>query len=59
VTNLGSIPRADHAVIIRSVFGRFAMGGGGSSSHLQSVGDLVTGYGKGRFRYYGELVEGR
>jgi hypothetical protein len=59
VTNLGSIPRADHAVIIRSVFGRFAMGGGGSSSHLQSVGDLVTGYAKGRFRYYGELVDGR
>jgi hypothetical protein len=59
VANLGSIPRTEQAVIIRSVFGRFSMGGGGSSSHLQSIGDLVTGYGKGRFRYYGELVDGR
>jgi len=59
VNNLSSLPRAEHAVIIRSVFGRFAMGTGGSSSHVQSVGELVTGYAKGRFRYYGELIDGR
>ena len=59
VNNLSGLPRADHAVVIRSVFGRFAMGGGGSSSHVQPVSDLVTGYAKGRFRYYGELIDGR
>jgi hypothetical protein len=59
VSNLANLPRADHAVIIRSVFGRFSMGSGGSSSHVQSLGDLVTGYSKGRYRYYGELVGGR
>jgi hypothetical protein len=59
VTNLSALPRADHAVIIRSVFGRFAMGSGGSSSHVQSVGDLITGFSKGRFRYYGELIDSK
>jgi len=59
VSNLSSLPRTEQAVVIRSVFGRFAMGSGGSSSHVQSVGDLVAGYGKGRFRYYGELIDGR
>jgi len=58
VANLGRIPRANHGVIIRSVFGRYARGGG-SSSHLQSVNELVDGFGKGRFRYYGELIDGR
>jgi hypothetical protein len=59
VNNLSNLPRADHAVIIRSVFGRFSMGSGGSSSHLQALSELVTGYSKGRYRYYGELVSGR
>jgi hypothetical protein len=58
VNNLGAIPRAGNGVIIRSVFGRYARGGG-SSSHLQPLDDLVHGFGKGRFRYYGELIEGR
>lgn len=57
VNNLGGLPRADHAVIIRSVFGRYARFGGGSSSHLQSVNELVQGFGKGQFRSYGELVD--
>jgi len=56
VNNLGAMPRADHGVIIRSVFGRYARFGGGSSSHLQPVNELVQGVGKGQFRSYGELI---
>ena len=59
VANLGRIPRADHGVVIRSVFGRYAQSGGGSSSHLQSANELVEGFAKGRFHYYGELIGGR
>ena len=56
VTNLGRLPRSGHGVIIRSVFGRYARGGG-STSQLQPVNELVDGFSKGRFRYYGELVD--
>ena len=56
VTNLGRLPRTGHGVIIRSVFGRYARGGG-STSQLQPVNELVDGFSKGRFRYYGELVD--
>ena len=59
VSNLGGMPRADHGVVIRSVFGRYSRYGGGSSSHLQSVTELVGGFAKGRFRDYGELIDGR
>lgn len=55
VANLAALPRARNAVVIRSVFGRFARGGG-SSSHLQSANELVDGHAKGAFRYYGELI---
>ena len=50
VTNLGGMPRADNGVVIRSVFGRFAGYGGGSSQHLQSLDELVAASPKGRFR---------
>jgi hypothetical protein len=56
VANLGRIPRAQKSVIIRSVFGRYAWPGGGSTSRLQPLTELVEGYGKGRFQYYGELI---
>ena len=56
VANLGRLPRTGHGVIIRSVFGRYARGGG-STSQLQPVNELVDGFPKGRFRYYGELVD--
>ena len=62
VNNLGAMPRAEHGVVIRSIFGRYAGFGGGSSSHLQSVNELVAGFAKGRFKSYGELIsiqEGR
>jgi hypothetical protein len=57
VTNLRALPRADHAVIIRSVFGRFGYSAGSaSSSQLQSINELVDGFGKGKFQYYEDLV---
>jgi len=55
VANLGRLPRTGQGVIIRSVFGRYARGGT-STSQLQPVHELVDGFAKGRFRYYGELV---
>jgi hypothetical protein len=56
VANLGRLPRNDASVVIRSVFGRYGFGIGGSASHIQPVGDLVDGYAKGRFQYYEDLV---
>ena len=58
-TNLARLPRADHAVIIRSVFGRYGFPRGGSVSQIQNVGEMVEGLAKGRFRYYDELINGR
>ena len=52
VANAGRLPRAPHAVIIRSVFG----GGSGSYSLTQPLGELVDGFARGRFRQYGELT---
>ncbi|HYN07125.1 MAG TPA: hypothetical protein VES67_07020 [Vicinamibacterales bacterium] len=51
VANAGRLPRAPHAVIIRSVFG-----GGGSTSLTQPLGELVDGYARGQFRQYWELT---
>jgi hypothetical protein len=59
VANLNAIPRAENGVIIRSVFGRYASYGSSSSSHLQAADDLLTGFAKGRYRYYGDLLDGR
>jgi hypothetical protein len=57
VTNLRALPRASHAVVIRSVFGRYGWsGGGGSWSQLQSIDELVEGYGKGKYQYYEDLI---
>ena len=58
-TNLARLPRADHAVVIRSVFGRYGFPRGGSVSQLQNIGEMVDGLAKGRFRYYDELINGR
>jgi hypothetical protein len=57
--NLGRLPRADHSVVIRSVFGRFGWPRGGSVSQVQDVGEILAGLAKGRYRYYEELVGGR
>jgi hypothetical protein len=52
VANLGQLPRAPQAVIIRSVFG----GNSGSYSMTQPLGELLDGHAQGRFRQYGELT---
>jgi catechol 2,3-dioxygenase-like lactoylglutathione lyase family enzyme len=51
VANLGHLPRAPNAIMIRSVFS-----GGGSTSVTQPLGELIEGFSQGRFRLYGELV---
>ena len=59
VTNVRSVPRAKHAVLIRSVFGRFmavARAGDASTSQLQPLDDLIGGYDDGRYRSYGSLI---
>ena len=54
--NLGRLPRADNGVVIRSVFGRFGWPRGGSVSQLHDLTGMLEGVGKGRYRYYDELV---
>ena len=59
IANLRQIPRAEHSVIIRAVFDRFNPAirtGDASSSRLQAVKDLLSGFADGRFRSYGQLV---
>jgi len=59
VTNLRSVPRADTAVLIRSIFGRYlavARPGDASTSQLQEVSDLIGGYDDGRYRSYGAVI---
>jgi hypothetical protein len=57
VTNLGRLPRSPNSVIIRSFFQRYAWPGSVSASRLQGMGELVEGFAKGKFRYYGELMQ--
>jgi hypothetical protein len=62
VANLKQIPRSEHSVVIRSVFGRytgFGRPGDASTSHVHSVNDLVGGFADGRYGSYGQLVTGR
>lgn len=59
VANLGRIPRAPDSVLIRSVFGRYAAAGrpgDRSTSHLQSVDELLREYKAGRIRSYGDIT---
>ena len=51
MANAGKLPRAPHAVIIRSVFG----GQSGSYSLTQPLGELLDGHAKGKFTQYWEL----
>jgi hypothetical protein len=51
VDNLSRLPRADRAVLVRSVFG-----GGSSVSLTQPVSELVDGFAAGRYRGYWELA---
>jgi hypothetical protein len=59
VRNLESIPHTSGAVLIRSVFGRYALGGSGSTSRLQPIEDLLDGFNSGRIQRYAELVAAR
>jgi hypothetical protein len=56
VDNLSRLPRAERAVLVRSVFGRAGGFGGGSVSLTQPVSELVEGFADGRYRVYWELV---
>ena len=61
IANLRRIPRAERSVVIRSIFGRPWMGrpGDSSTSQLQPIGELVTGFSDGQFRSYGQLIAER
>jgi hypothetical protein len=63
VENLARLPRAKHAVVIRSVFGGFApvdtVPGYYSASLVQPVDDLVSGFASGRYRFYSSLTSAR
>jgi hypothetical protein len=58
IKNLGQIPRSRGSVVIRSIFGRPWMGrlGDSSTSQLQPVGELLSGFSGGRIRSYGQLI---
>jgi hypothetical protein len=55
--NLRRVPHTSRSVIIRSVFGRFSVGGGGSSSHTQPVAAMLDAVQNGRIRSYRDLIE--
>jgi hypothetical protein len=63
VANLARLPRASHAVVIRSVFGGFAPAdaapGYYSASLVQPIDDLVSGFASGRYRFYSSLTSPR
>ncbi len=60
VTNLRGLPHADNAILIRSIFGRYAFGAGrprdDSVSQLQRIDDLLAAEAAGRIRGYADLV---
>jgi hypothetical protein len=57
ITNLRRLPHNNQSLIVRSVFGRYAVGAGGSSSHTQSIATLLDAVTNGRIRSYGDLIE--
>lgn len=59
VGNLERIPRRTNSVLIRSAFGRYASptrSGDASSSHLQSVDDLLRAHTAGKIRSYADIA---
>jgi hypothetical protein len=58
VENLERLPHTNRSLIVRSVFGGFGQATPGyySSSVVQSVAELLQGYGSGRFHSYPELA---
>src|SRR5262249_21874507 len=60
VNNLSGIPRSERAVIIRSIFNRYAFEGmrpnDNSASQLHRIDDLLAASASGRIRGYADLV---
>jgi hypothetical protein len=59
VANLDRLPHAPHAVLIRSIFGRFvapARPGDGSTSRVQSIEELRREHAAGRIRQYADIA---
>jgi hypothetical protein len=59
IANLDRLPHAPNAVLIRSIFGRFAAParpGDGSTSRLQSIEELRREHAAGRIRQYGDIA---
>jgi hypothetical protein len=57
LVNLRNLPRADNAVVIRSVFGPYSpYGSMSSSSHLQSISDLLARADAGGLTRYADLL---
>ena len=56
--NLGRIPHAPNAVLIRSAFGPYASGAGAdySSSHIQTLDELLQRARKGQIVHYSDLL---
>jgi hypothetical protein len=60
VDNVARLPRTDRSVIIRSVFGGYALPesvpGYYSTSTVQTVNDLVSSFAAGKYRSYSDLL---
>lgn len=54
--NLGWLPHASNAVVIRAVFGPYSMAGRGSTSQIQRIDDLLEGFRSGRLSSYEDVV---
>jgi hypothetical protein len=63
ITNLRALPHAPNAVVIRSIFGRYAYDArrpaDDSLSQLQSVDEILAGAASGKIRTYGDLIAPR
>jgi hypothetical protein len=56
VGNLRRLPRADGAVLIRSLFGPYSWGNAASSSRLQPIATVLDRFERGQIRGYVDLV---
>jgi hypothetical protein len=58
--NLGRLPHTDHSVVIRSIFGSYALPesvpGYYSTSTVQNMSELLAGYAGGKYRTYSDML---
>jgi hypothetical protein len=62
MVNLGRLPHTANSVVIRSIFGRYAVPsrpGDASASHLQAVDDLLREHAAGHLRDYADIASHR